>query len=267
MNSNGLVDHNSRPIAWREAGAGAAVVFLHGMPGSRTSWDDQISVLKEEYRCISWDMPGYGESDVLPVQSDFSAMVTSLRTFIERQLGLERAHLVGLSLGGMIALHAAIAGEGFVRSLSILDSSPCFGFGGGSDPKEFINSVIEGIRTSGSVDAFARSIVPSLVGPNCTTDRKDRAIASMSRATADGLEMAARLIARHDIRDKLGDVAVPTLVMTGEDDVDTPVAYGRFIAESIPEGRFVAVPAAGHISNIENPAFVNAQLRAFLSAL
>lgn len=267
MNESGLVDCDSRPIAWREAGTGMPVVFLHGMPGSRTSWDEQLAALKHRFRCIAWDMPGYGGSDPLPVHSDFPELIARLRHFVTGVLGVSKAHLVGLSLGGMIALHAAARREDFVASLCILDCSPCFGFDGNSDPEAFVRSVLTGIRESVSVEAFAAGIVSGIVGPHCARNRLDAAVRSMSRASESGLEMAARLIACHDVRDGLGVISVPSLIMTGEQDVDTPPAYGRHIANSISGGRFVPVPSAGHLANVENPDFVNSQLTAFLSAL
>ena len=258
-------DHDHQPIGWREAGSGDVVVFLHGMPGSRTAWDRQLDALSGGYRCISWDMPGYGGSAPIDPKRGFPVLLDALQDFVTNRLNVSRVHLVGLSLGGMIAMHAAVRGDAYVRSIAVLDASPCFGFGGGSDADEFVASVVQGLEESPSVADFAAAIIPSLVGPNCTAPLIEEATASMVRASKQGLEMSARLIAGHDIRDGLGSIKVPSLVMAGEHDQDTPMAYAEFIAGAIGNSTLACVPDAGHLSNLENAAFVNAQLEAFLA--
>lgn len=260
-------DFDKKPIAWREAGSGETIVFLHGMPGSRTSWDGQFRHFSSRFRCVAWDMPGYGGSDIIDTQSDFSVVVSSLRDFVENRLIEKQVHLVGLSLGGMIAMHAAAGDADFIRSITVLDASPCFGFGGGSDPEEFVQSVVSGLEEAGSIDAFCQQVIPSLMSDTCPPDLLATALASMVRASASGLELSARLIARHDIRAGLQNINVPSLIMAGEHDVDTPVDYGQYIAAQIPQAGFIAIPGAGHISNVENASFVNSQIEGFLTGI
>ena len=258
-------DHDHQPIGWREAGSGDVVVFLHGMPGSRTAWDRQLEGLSGRYRCVAWDMPGYGGSAPIDPKCGFPVLLDALQDFVTSRLNAPRVHLVGLSLGGMIAMHAAARGDDYIRSIAVLDASPCFGFGGGSDADEFVASVVQGLEEAPSVADFAAAIIPSLVGPNCSAPLIEEATASMVRASAQGLEMSARLIAGHDVRDGLGSIGVPALVMAGEHDQDTPMAYAEFIAGEIGNSTLACVPDAGHLSNLENAAFVNAQLEAFLA--
>ncbi len=89
----------------------------------------------------------------------------------------------------------------------------------------------------------------------------------MVRASASGLELSARLIARHDIRADLQKINVPSLIMAGEHDMDTPVDYGQYIAAQIPQAGFITIPGAGHISNVENAPFVNSQIEDFLTGI
>ncbi len=260
-----MTDHDLQPIAWREAGSGETIVFLHGMPGSRTAWDRQLEALSTSYRCVAWDMPCYGSSSAIDASSGFPIILDALQDFVTNRLGGAKVHLVGLSLGGMIAMHAAARGDDYIRSIAVLDASPCFGFGGGSDADEFVASVIQGLKDAPSVADFAAAIIPTLVGPNCSKALIDEATGSMVRATAQGLELSARLIAGHDVRDGLGDIKVPALVMAGEHDQDTPFAYAQFIADDIANSTLACIPDAGHLSSLENASFVNSQLEAFLS--
>jgi pimeloyl-ACP methyl ester carboxylesterase len=265
--ASSMVDHDVSPIAWREAGQGDLVVFLHGMPGSRTAWDDQINHLMPGYRCVAWDMPGYGASSPIDPQSDFPVLLDALEEFVRVRLKAEKAHLVGLSLGGIFALHAAARGDGYVRSITVLDASPCFGFDGGSDPDEFVSSVVAGLDEAPSIAEFAAAIVPTLLTPSCPPELVDAGKATMERATRQGLELSARLLARHDIRDRLDRIAVPALIMAGEHDQDTPLAYAEYLAEKIAGAKLACVPDAAHFSNLENAAFVNAAVEEFLRSV
>ena len=87
------------PLAWRERGRGAPVVFLHGLGGSRTSWEPQLAGLSAGFRCIAWDMPGYGAS--APIQPlTFAGIADAVARLLDKA-GVDRAHLVGESFGGM----------------------------------------------------------------------------------------------------------------------------------------------------------------------
>ena len=125
-----IIDVDETPIAWREAGEGAPVLFLHGLGMTRTGWDAQLEALAEGYRCVAWDMPGYGVSEPL-VEFSLAAAADSAAMLIDRLGG--SAHVVGLSMGGMIALQLALRHPECVRSLSLIDTSPAFGLDG-TDP-------------------------------------------------------------------------------------------------------------------------------------
>ena len=118
----------SNPLDGREAGQGDIVLFLHGMPGSRTSWDRQIAAMSRRYRCVSWDMPGYGVSPAIDPGSGFPVVLDILSRFVDERLSGQKVHLVGLSLGGMIAMHAAAGRAPYLRSIAVLDASPLLRF-------------------------------------------------------------------------------------------------------------------------------------------
>ena len=102
------------PISWRECGTGEAVIFLHAMVTSSAGWDPQMQVLSVDYRCIAWDMPGFGSSTPAAKNAGFDEILQALVRFVTETLGLTKAHFVGLSVGGMMlqqlaARHPALA--------------------------------------------------------------------------------------------------------------------------------------------------------------
>lgn len=251
-------------IAWQETGAGPAILFLHGMPGSRTAWAPQIDALSETHRCIAWDMPGYGGSAHRADLDTPARMAAFLAGAMTDTMGIDRAHVVGLSLGGMIAVELALARPELVASLVLLDCSPKFGYDGGSDRVAFVQSVRAQLLAGRTVRDLCETILAELMARDCDAGLRRTAIEAMARATPEGLVQAATMIGNHDALDDLGRIGAPTLVLVGAEDRATPPAYSRAIAERIPGARYAELPGAGHLSNIEAAAEVNARIRDFL---
>jgi 3-oxoadipate enol-lactonase len=262
-------DVDASPVAWREAGpdagpdGGNTVVFLHGLGGSRIAWEPQLGALGDRWRCVAWDMPGYGASQPLsrmtfPVLAD--AVVALLDT-----IGVDRAALVGLSMGGMVALHVALAHPDRVTALALLDTSPSFGFDGITDADAWTAARLAPLDRGATPAAMADEVLRRVAGPALAGDALAAAVAAMSRISPDGLRVAITCLPTHDVRDRLPSIVCPTLVVCGELDTETPPSYSRFIAEAIPGGRLEMIAEAGHLSNLEAPAAVNMALRQFLS--
>lgn len=126
-----------------EAGSGSPVVFLHSMAGSADSWRPQIERLHATHRCIAWDMPGYGSSPSIAATTPMAEMADLLARFLREKVQVERAHLVGLSVGGMILQSFGARHPDMVASLTIMDSSPKFAFGSPMRPEEFVDPILE----------------------------------------------------------------------------------------------------------------------------
>ena len=259
-----LRDVNAAPISWRESGSGEAVIFLHAMVTSRAGWDPQLQTLSADFRCIAWDMPGYGHSTPAPRDAGFDHVLATLVRFVTHTLGISRAHFVGLSVGGMILQHLAARHPDLTRSIAILGSSPKFGFSGDSSGAEFLSWVQEGLN-AGPQARFSENMIRAIVGPKADEAAIQMAMAAMNTATREGLEFAARLIAQHDALDLLPKITCPTLVMAGAQDAETPPAYAIAIADRIAGANLSIIPSAGHISNLEAADAVTARLRTFLS--
>jgi pimeloyl-ACP methyl ester carboxylesterase len=259
-------DRDERPVAWREAGPpdGELVVLLHGIGGSRIAWEPQLSSLSAAgYLAAAWDMPGYGAS-APPHEWSFDALARAAATWI-RGFGEGAAHVVGLSMGGMVALHLALGNPNLVRSLVLCDTSPQFGFDGATAAETWVEARLAPIRAGATPASMATDVFGSIMAPGATA--VGEAAAAMSRIGAGAFEDAVRCLPTHDVRDQLAEIAAPTLVVVGELDRETPPSYARHLADRIAGSRYTEIAGAGHISNLERPAAFDAAVLDFLAVL
>lgn len=250
------------PLSWRESGEGDdVIVFLHGLGGSRTAWEPQLEALSDRWRCVAWDLPGYGASE--PIEPlTFPAVADAVVSLLDR-LGVERAHLCGLSFGGQQALHVALRHPGRVRSLVLADTSPAFGLDG-SDPEAWRRSRTDALDAGRTPADMAAGIVDAIAGPDFAGPERDRTIAAFARIPASGLRAAVDCLPTHDVRAELAGIAAPALVVVGELDRETPLAYSRALADGLPDARLEVIPGVGHLTPAEAPDRFNQLVRAFL---
>lgn len=262
-------DVDNLPVAWREAGppGGETVVFLHGLGASRTAWDPQLGFLAARgWRCAAWDMPGYGSSPPARAPLTFELLAAVAAQWLDA-LECPTAHVVGLSLGGMIAQHLALLHPRRVRSLALLDTSPAFGFDGVTVAREWIDARLRPLVGHESLASIAPRVLSSMMSPHASSDAFDQAVAAMSRVSSASFAAAVRCLVGHDVRDTIDRVRAPTIVMVGQLDNETPLPYAEFLATTIPGAQLAVVAGAGHISNLEQPAIVNDLLADFLARL
>jgi 3-oxoadipate enol-lactonase len=254
-------------IAWRQAGPpdGEPVALLHGLGGSRTAWEPQLTALADaRYRAAAWDMPGYGVS--APIEPlTFQALAQAVGRWLDA-LGVASAHVVGLSLGGMIAQHVALHIGERVRSLALLDTSPAFGLDGTTTANEWLEQRLRPLAAGETPATLAPGVLRSIMADTVSESALNEAIVAMERIPSNGLAAAARCLVTHDVRERLHEIAPPTLVIVGEHDQETPPPYATYLAEHIDKATLAVVPGAGHISNLEQPERVNRLLLEFLRA-
>jgi pimeloyl-ACP methyl ester carboxylesterase len=259
-------DHDAAPIAWREHGPadGPVVLLLHGLGGSRTAWEPQLAALGEAgWRAVAWDLPGYGASAPPAGPLTFALAADAVATLLDT-LGADCAPLVGLSMGGMVALHAAIRHPSRVRSLVVVDSSPAFGLDGVTTAEGWIAARLAPLRAGATPATMAPDLFRAIMGPDATEAMVTEAAAAMARISPAALEAAVRCLPTHDVRAKLHRITCPTLVVVGELDAETPVAYAEHLAAHLPDARLLVIPGSGHITNLEAPDALNRALLDFL---
>ena len=253
-------DHDEVPVAWRESGPATlpTALFLHGLGGSRTAWEPQLEALSEVRRCVAWDAPGYGASKQAPEPLTFDALADVAMGLLDR-LAIDRADIVGMSFGGMIAQHLALHHPGRVRTLALISTSPKFGLDG-TRPDEWRAARLAPLDAGVAPKDMARAILTALAAPDAEQAAIQQAVRAMERVPAAGLRSAIECLVTHDTRERLKEIQAPTIVLVGERDAETPVAYASALADGIPGARLTVIPGAGHLLNVEAPDAVNAAL-------
>lgn len=267
----GIIDVEQHGFAWRQHdGAATAgetppttVILLHGLMGSRLSWEAQLGQLGAA-PTVAWDMPGYGGSRPLGPPTDFGSLATAVDRFADA-VGAGTYHLVGISFGGMIAQYAAAHGNPRVRSLSLLATSPCFGMDG-TKPEEWRRARLAALDAGAEPIDIAERVLRALGGAGISDAALDGQIAAAGRVTASALRASIDCLITHDSRELLDTITAPTLCLVGAADDETPPSYSQHLADHIPEARLVTIAGAGHLLNAEAPALVNAELRTHIEA-
>jgi 3-oxoadipate enol-lactonase len=267
-----LIDVVGERIAWRHARpatpdggvdpAGAVdtevVLLLHGLGGSRISWEPQLAGLGKLGPVAAWDLPGYGASPPLDRPMTFAALADAVVGWMD-ELGVARAHLVGISFGGMIAQYTAAAHPDRVATLTLLSTSPKFGLDG-TVPDEWRAARLAPLDAGQEPIDFADAVLGALAGPSITADALAGQRAAMARITAAALRRSIDCLIEHDSRALLSQVRAPTTCLVGSLDTETPPAYSQAIVDLVPGASLEVVPGAGHLLNVEAPDAVNAAI-------
>lgn len=267
----GIIDVEQHGFAWRQhrgratgsQPAPATVILLHGLMGSRLSWEAQLGQLGTS-PTAAWDMPGYGGSQPLGANTDFGSLATAVERFADA-VGADTYHLVGISFGGMIAQYAAAYGNPRVRSLSLLATSPCFGLDG-TRPEEWRRARLAALDAGVEPIDIAERVLRALGGASISRAALDGQMAAAGRVTASALRVSIDCLITHDSRDLLETITAPTLCLVGAADDETPPSYSQHLADHIPDAQLVTIAGAGHLLNAEAPALVNAELRTHIEA-
>lgn len=250
-------------IYLRDAGtAGTPVLLLHGIGGSSRSFGAQLPDFARRHQVFAWDAPGYGESVGPQGRPGMSGYADSVVGVLD-VLGLDRAHLVGVSWGGVIATRAALLHPDRVYSIVLADSTR-----GSATSPESANRMRARARERAEVGAagFARRRGPRLTAPDADPAVVEQVVSIMSGLRLPGYAAAVDSMAETDHSDALRHISVPALVVVGAVDTVTGVDESRTLARGIPGAQFRIVPG-GHAANQEHPDAFNAAVLEFLSTV
>ena len=238
------------------------LVFLHGIGGAARGWRNQIAAFSDRYRVIAWDMPGYGGSAPLAAVS-IATLADALQEFLQ-QIGADRPILVGHSIGGMIVQQWLIKHPRTAAAVVLAQTSPAFGKAEGDWQKQFIEARLGPLDRGETMKSLAPSLVKELVGND--PDAVGMEVARDCMASVPEASYRAMMLALlgFDQRKALGDIAVPTLVLSGSKDNNAPAPMMAKMATYIPSVTYVEIEGAGHLLNLERPEAFNAALDQFL---
>ncbi len=250
-------------IGYREAGAGAAIAFLHGIGASSEGWEAQLAHFGKTHRAIAWDAPGYGGSGDLeplaPAASDYADALAGLFD----ALGIARATLVGNSLGALMAAAFVRRYPGRVVALVLSDAAAGHGSLGEEDRNEKLMQRLDDLAELGPA-GMAEKRVAKLLGSKAAPGARNAALRVMSRIRPKGYCQAARMLSLGDIYAELTGCRAPALVLCGAEDQVTPPDSNRNIAAAVG-ARFEPIEGIGHLPYIEAPGRFNASVAAFLA--
>jgi len=255
----------SAPIpAVYATGDGPPLVLLHGVGTDHRAFRPQSIRLARCLRVLAWDMPGYGCSEpISPL--DWNSLADALARLLDKEK-VERAHILGHSIGGMVAQTFAVRHPGRTRSLILSATSPAFGRPDGDWQREFVRQRLAPLETGKTMADLAEATVVSLVGPKAGRSAREFAQACMGQVPVAAFAAAIRLIVTFDGRPDLPRIACPTLVLAGERDTNAPAEMMEKMAGKIAGAKFVSLPGCGHLANLEDPDAFDATVLAFLDS-
>jgi len=254
------VDECGRVVTEDDEVAPVPIIFLHGVGSDKSVWRQQLDHFSRSRHAIALDYPGYGDSDPADSEADHDSFATSILAALDA-LEIEKAHVCGLSLGGVVAIAMHQAAPDRCASLIIADS-----FAAHPDGRGIFNRSVKASRAM-TMREFAEDRVELLLAPNAADSLRDEVVATMAAINPDAYRAGARAVWLADQRDRLDSIQVPTLVIVGDQDRITPPMLSRDLVSRIACANLVEISGAGHLANIEQPAAFNAAVDQFLAGI
>jgi 3-oxoadipate enol-lactonase len=248
-------------------GEGEPLVLIYGYAGHSGLWFRQIPVLSKKYQVIAFDNRGIGRSDKPDIPYTMAMMAGDTSGLLDA-IGIDAAHIFGISMGGMIAQHFALNYPRRVISL-MLGCTYCGGVHSVPIKPEALSALADFGRLKKSPEEFVRRLVPFLLSRECierNPDIVEKMIAKQLEypILLHGLVRQAEAIMGHDTYELLPSIKLPTLVITGDNDGLIPFENSRILASRIPRSESAIVNGAGHLFFIENAQESNKVVLSFL---
>jgi len=253
---NGRLTYNNGQIYYETTGSGEPIVFIHGFTLDNRMWQPQVDFFGKKYQVVTYDARGFGRSSI---PSGTYNHCDDLRALLEH-LGIEQAHIVGLSMGGRIAINFALAHPETVRRLVVMDSA------------------LDSYKSTVGWNVYARNVGIERAKENwmnheifAETRKHSRVVAALRPIVKDysgwhWLHEDTQRPTNSYARTRLSEITAPTLIIVGEKDL----AYFRTIAATIKAGIKgsvkVMVANGGHMINMEKPEIVNKLLADFIAS-
>nr|WP_064571396.1 3-oxoadipate enol-lactonase [Gordonia sp. LAM0048] len=234
---------------------GPAVVLSNSLGSTHRMWDAQIAALEERFRVVRYDTRGHGASPVPPGPYSIDELADDVIGLLDR-LDIERAHLVGLSLGGMTMMRAAARNPERVDRLALLCTAAYLPPARGWTDRAAL------VRNDGT-SAVAAAVVQRWFTPGylaANTEAQQGYEAMVVATPAEGYAACCEAIAAMDQRAELSSIIAPTLAIAGADDPATPPDLLRDIVDAVPHARLLVVPDSAHLANAEQPGAITPAL-------
>lgn len=267
-------DADGVKLYYEECGEGTPLIFVHEFAGDHGSWEPQMRHFSRRYRCIAYNARGYPPSDVPPEPASYSQdIVADDIDHVLSHLGIDRAHLVGLSMGGFATLHFGLRHA--ARALSLVVAG-C-GYGAARETRDKFKDEVEALALA--YDTRGSAEVGDSYGAGPTRVQFQNKNPRGWREFMDHLKEHSALGAAgtlrgylktrpslYDLEDRLRALTVPTLVVTGDED-EACLEPNLFLKRAIPSAGLCVMPQSGHTVNLEDPDAFNRVVDDFLMAV
>jgi pimeloyl-ACP methyl ester carboxylesterase len=259
------VDVDGLSIAYRRAGKGPLLVLLHGALSDSRDWRRQMDSFGADFTVIAWDAPGCGGSDDLPPTFGLDDYVDTLARFID-VLHLGRPHLLGLSLGGILAI--ALHGRHPDVARSLVLASAYAGWAGSLPPAE-VQRRVQGVLRDleRPVDDVAREFVATLLPPDAPAPLVQEQLAMIHDARPATTKTMLAMITPVDLRPVLPKIDVPALLLYGDADVRAPTSVAEALHDQIRGSVLVTLAGVGHCGHVQAPDRWNSAVLDFLRGI
>jgi pimeloyl-ACP methyl ester carboxylesterase len=245
------------------AAAPVPLVLIHGHPFDHTMWNPQVEAFAASRRVIAPDLRGYGASPPSPAVTGFEEFAADIRALLD-DVKVERCVLIGLSMGGQIAMDFYRQFPDRVRGLVLADTFPAAETPEGVRTRHDMADRLlrEGMR------GYADEVLEKMVAPSADAQVKAHVHGMMTATSPQTAAAALRArAARPDYRDLLTRVTVPALVVVGADDTYTPVSDAAAMHAALPDSALHIIEGTAHMPNLERPKEFNEALESFLARI
>ncbi len=239
------------------------IVFSHGLLWSGKMFAKQVEALKSKYRCVVYDHRGQGRSEVTPSGYDIENIYQDAVALIQH-LNLAPCHFAGLSMGGFVAMRMAARNPELIKSLILMETSA------DPEPFKFKYNLMNTIVRLFGVKTVTHRVMPIMFGKTFLNDPQRTEEYNFWRNELENnqktiVRAVQGVIDRKPVFEELSNIACPTLIMVGDEDVATVPAKAKRIQQQIPQAQLVIIRGAGHTSSVEQAEQVNEALRRFLT--
>lgn len=255
------IEANGVKLNYEITGQGQPILFIHGLGSSGRDWEYQIDFFSPSYRVVTYDVRGHGKSE--KPRGPYSVPLFAADTVaLIRALQIEPAHIVGISMGGMIAFELVVSAPELVRSLVIVNSAPALVIKTISERVQLLQRLwivrLLGMRKMGEV--LSQRLLPKAEHAPLRELFVQRWAENDRRAYLDSM----RALVNWSVADKLATIHCPTLVIASDHDY-TPVETKQAYVAQMPTAELVVIEDARHAVTVEKPAEFNQVLKAFLA--
>ena len=241
------------------------VICLHGIGGDSDSFLPQLDFFSKNLRIISWNMPGYKNSDYIE-NLTFEKLSYCLFNFI-KSLKIKKCHLIGQSIGGMIAQDFACRFPELIEGLVLLATTSAFGGKNDDFKKEFIKSRLQPLDEGINMDFLAKITIPKIVGKKIEKKNLDIAINSMAKIPEKTYREILKCLVTFDRYFEIEKLAIPCCLLSGKIDNNAPARTMQKMSLKIQNSQFHIFEKVGHLINLEIPEVSNTIISKFLNSL